>query len=759
MDLKRAFQLSTYLLVLTGVLSLALAEGSPVWVFLAGAAATVAHIQADRRGRPLGRAKAYALALGAFGFLALDVFFLSGESVLGLSHFLILVALILLASEKSPREYFWLFAISLMHLAVAAVFTVDVLFALAFVLYMVLGTWALILFLLVREREASDAVLAGAGGAPSPPVRIGRGFLAGVGAVSLLTLLMTAVLFAVFPRIGQQFFQVRRSGGPRVTGFSTEVGLSDLSAIRESREEVMRVVVDRPGLRFPAGPRWRGLAYDRYERGRWVRSWLDRDERDGRRGPPVPPILADSALGRFYTLRSPTGEPDWPARAEDVAVCTVYLAPIGVDVLFVPQRPRTIEFLSRPPQFLAIDPGGGVEVIGHPQTDLKYQVRSVPVRRSDVSAGPGSRVPEAFRAYVRYPRQGPDMKRIEALAQRVAADAGATTDLARVEAIERHLRETFEYTLEVEPSPTGVDPIEHFLFDKKRGHCELFASAFVLMVRALKDPLPSRLVSGFLSGEWNDVGRYWLVRQSDAHAWAEVYFPSAGWVEFDPTPAGAELPDSGLFGRLSRFADYMKLRWLNYVISYDLKDQISLAEEAQRRMWRMKRAAAERLERARATVASFRARLESGALGARAWLRIAAVAVAIAALAVLAFIFRRRLLGAGGSRRARVAGPAAPVVRFYADLVKVLERRGFIRGRTETPREYALRVVREGGPMYEPVPAVVDSFYRARYGGVELGLADVAAAEGAVRRLVLAASPGPGPKRAGPVAAPPPVPG
>jgi hypothetical protein len=98
----------------------------------------------------------------------------------------------------------------------------------------------------------------------------------------------------------------------------------------------------------------------------------------------------------------------------------------------------------------------------------------------------------------------------------------------------------------------GHHPVDRFLFDTRKGFCEHFASAFAVMMRAAG--LPSRIVLGYQGGEINPVGQYMIVRQSDAHAWTEVWLPESGWLRVDPTAAVApERIESGMSG--ARFAE------------------------------------------------------------------------------------------------------------------------------------------------------------------------------------------------------------
>ena len=139
--------------------------------------------------------------------------------------------------------------------------------------------------------------------------------------------------------------------------------------------------------------------------------------------------------------------------------------------------------------------------------------------------------------------------RTVALAAQMRADptlAGASTP-ALVQNVLQRLR-TGGYTYTLEPGVFGDDTADEFWFDRKAGFCEHIASSFVVLMRALD--IPARIVTGYQGGEINGVDNYWVVRNSDAHAWAEVWEPGVGWVRVDPT--GAISPDRvGQFRRLA----------------------------------------------------------------------------------------------------------------------------------------------------------------------------------------------------------------
>ena len=118
--------------------------------------------------------------------------------------------------------------------------------------------------------------------------------------------------------------------------------------------------------------------------------------------------------------------------------------------------------------------------------------------------------------------------------------AGKTNPYDQASAIEDYLRTSFTYTLKPPATPAGQDPLAFFLFDSKKGYCEYFATAMGDMLRSLG--IPTRLVNGFGPGTFDSKTNRYVVRESDAHTWVEVYFPGYGWVPFEPTPDGVYFP-------------------------------------------------------------------------------------------------------------------------------------------------------------------------------------------------------------------------
>ena len=135
--------------------------------------------------------------------------------------------------------------------------------------------------------------------------------------------------------------------------------------------------------------------------------------------------------------------------------------------------------------------------------------------------------------YLQLPAELP--QRVVALARQVAGDAQARTPYDIAVAIQDYLRANYTYSTNIKMPPPAVDKVDYFLFEQKVGYCEYYASAMVVMLRALG--VPARMASGYAPGAPDPISDEFVVKESSSHAWPEVYFPQYGWIEFEPTPS------------------------------------------------------------------------------------------------------------------------------------------------------------------------------------------------------------------------------
>lgn len=141
----------------------------------------------------------------------------------------------------------------------------------------------------------------------------------------------------------------------------------------------------------------------------------------------------------------------------------------------------------------------------------------------------------------------------------------------RVNKAINYLQKSCKYTLEPSELSPGEDPVENFIFVSKSGNCQHFSTALCFLLRGMG--IPCRVVTGYMMGEWNDVGSFFTVRQSHAHAWVEVFYPKSGWIPFDPTPADTSSEASFIKHYWDKLIEIYEGYWFNYVYSFDMKAQ------------------------------------------------------------------------------------------------------------------------------------------------------------------------------------------
>ncbi len=297
-----------------------------------------------------------------------------------------------------------------------------------------------------------------------------------------------------------------------------------------------------------------------------------------------------------------------------------------------------------------------------------------------------------------------DRDRLRTLANEWTRDA--STPFEQAHAIERIFRTTFGYTLT--PEARG-NIIEDFLYNKKRGHCEYFATSMALMVRTIG--LPSRVVNGFVSSEWNDIAKAFVVRQSDAHSWVEVYFDNYGWMTFDPTPADGVARRMEM-GRIQKWAgrlsDALRVRWYRYMIDYSFADQAGIIRSVLTTAFSIHEILNRVQVREPGQPWSFSS---MGRAGSTVGVAVGILGAVLLVVGV-ALIWRRK-----GTKKVKKRN-AASLVKFHTELMKKLNRLGLRLKSGETSREFSQRVV-EKIPDLAALPSVIETYYALRFHGRE----------------------------------------
>jgi len=487
--------------------------------------------------------------------------------------------------------------------------------------------------------------------------RSGPGRQAFVGAVrragtyALQALPLVVVVFFLFPRLSAPLWSLPVPSDRGRTGMSDWMEPGSLNEVVRSREPAFRVRFDGP---MPAADRlyWRGpVAW--YTNGRRWTGW-----------PPGVPLGAAEPLAvqgeeiRYRMETEATGQ-NW-LFALDLPVAVPADARILGDFRVLVDKPVKEVRIDDMTSALHYDSG---------DLDLDQEAA-------------GTQLPDNVTA------------RMRALVAGWRREASGDAEV--VARALRHFREEpFYYSLA--PPRLEANPLDTFLFQTRSGYCEHYAGAFVLLMRIAG--IPSRVVLGYLGGEYNPLGNYLLVRQSDAHAWAEVWLEGQGWVRIDPTAAvhpdridadglleglGTGTPwrfrpdDIGTLRRLIHnlglLGDAVETGWRNWVIG--------LTSERQQRM------------------------LETLGLG-----RLSEYGLAIALLIAGAAISALLLL-----TLTRPAGPRDPVDRLYARFCRRLARIGLPRAPGEGPADYGRRVRAARPDLAQPVQSFLELYLPMRYG-------------------------------------------
>jgi transglutaminase-like putative cysteine protease len=296
--------------------------------------------------------------------------------------------------------------------------------------------------------------------------------------------------------------------------------------------------------------------------------------------------------------------------------------------------------------------------------------------------------------------------RVQDLAARWRRSARSDAEVVNA-ALTHFNTEKFFYTLE--PPALEDDPVDEFLFETRRGFCEHFAAAFVTLMRSAG--IPARIVTGYQGGEFNPAGNYLVVRQLDAHAWAEVWLPGQGWARVDPTAAIApERIEYGTEGIRRLLARGVALGGLP---SDALRDLLALsAFEHVRQQFRLSWDAANTAwQRWVLSYDQARQRELLAQLGFEAVnpLRLLGLLALLVALVMGVYVV---------ATRQRAPRPD-PVQRAYLDFCHKLARRGLVRAPQEGALDYAGRCTRHRPDLGIPVHAITDLYLRLRYGGSE----------------------------------------
>lgn len=507
-------------------------------------------------------------AITLIGVLALQIgrlLFDANANILDVViEFAAALQIIRLATRKGAAHDQQVIVLALLHLISGTVLGGGLGYGLCFLGILVVAPGALVLSHLRREVEGNYRQ--GARDRTGLPVDVprilrsrrvvGRTFLGVTCLLSIPIVIFTALLFILFPRVGLSLLLLNRTHTGRFVGFSGRVDLGEVGVLRSDPTLVMRIEMpnqsEKPPERIPL--HLRGTALDAYDGRTWTQSesWKRAAEMEAF----IIPL-----------------DDRWPDSKLDPSM-KIDLEPIDPPVLFMPPTATGLRFKTR----TTVTPDPQATAFKGPEGEHRYQPTDergikYEVFLSRKNAPTFKRLLNADRPrYLKLPAN--TSERTYELAATWAKDA--KTPLEKAQAIETHLRTDYKYDL---ASPSGKDPnpLDHFLFESKRGHCEFYSTAMAIMLRTLD--VPTRNVTGFVGGTYNRFGKFYAVRQGDAHSWVEAYIEGYGWLTFDPTPPADAAPKSEIVGVWAYLRDLIEAtsqRWDRHVVSYDLSQQLSL---------------------------------------------------------------------------------------------------------------------------------------------------------------------------------------
>jgi protein-glutamine gamma-glutamyltransferase len=492
------------------------------------------------------------------------------------------------------------------------------------------------------------------------------------GRALLYAIPLAVVLFVFFPRIPGAFWSLPRSEEAE-TGLSDTMSPGSISQLTSSYEIAFRVKFDG-ALPPPQQRYWRGPVLHEFDGYTWKRRPDTRY---------LPQQLEYSGTAYHYRVTLEPSEQRWWFSLD-----TVDHSP-DPNVIFS----YDYELVARNPV----------------SDSTSYIATSHTVTRSTQPLSKLARDIETQWAEGRNPRS---LQLARTMRGRVKSD-GAFVDAVLA------LFHTGGFVYSLTPPLLNYDSVDDFVFNTRSGFCGHYASAFVTLMRGAG--VPARVVTGYLGGEWNPIGGYFVVRQSDAHSWAEVWLEGRGWTRVDPTAevepdrltrglldlmpqagsAGTRLARSspGLTALLQRW-DAINTWWTNSVLKFDYRSQLNLLS---------------------------RLGISSPDLQAVGW------AFATALLSWLAWIAWQMSRGAPQVRPDRLA-------RAYARLCRKLARVGLPRAAHQGPIAYAEAVGETRPDLSEGVRVLLTRYAELRYGAprVDSQAADVAGFERAVARLSVA---------------------
>ncbi|QPJ60962.1 MAG: DUF3488 domain-containing transglutaminase family protein [Candidatus Nitronauta litoralis] len=488
-------------------------------------------------------------SLIAISIIVLPVlyFLLNPEIPNLLAGFLVFVLITRFVFKSEFNDFLYGHLIAIVCLLIGALFIQDLTFAFLFLGFFLVMCWSLIFYNLMAEQVGSR----------SPPqvyreaqidARLNSSILGLTSILVLFSLVLTSLIFISFPRMGLGIVALNKGGVP-ISGFSDRVEFGEVGLLKQNDTVVLRVQFSKNGRPFrpPIPALWRGVALNNFDGKTWT-----------------------STLQNFWSNNHRPGRPLtlFAMKPEEMVVHEeIFMENIETPVVFTYGLPLSIDGTFK---VLEMDSAFSFKTESETKGPRRfYAVADIGPTKAHVAFPlPGHLDPRQRKLHLQLPELSPEIK---SLAFEITKNI--EMEEAKANALLAHFSKGFTYSLEMKETERAY--LDEFLFHRKAGHCEYFATALTILLR--QSGIPARIVNGFMGVEWNEMGEYMIVRQTHAHSWVEAFLPEKGWVTFDPTPpdpTGAAQSPS----RFSLYMDLLRLNWQRYVVKYNLSDQTRMAE-------------------------------------------------------------------------------------------------------------------------------------------------------------------------------------
>jgi hypothetical protein len=735
----RQFKPALYIVVLIGITGYSMAAESPgLWIFAVSLILTNVWLVRQGTFRPVPRLVANVVTVLAFGLAFLQIHTRGVDSpILAVGQFLVTLQVVKVWEQRANRDYAQLLILSLLLMVAAAISTASLLFGLLFVSYLVASLYCCLLFhLKVETDEARAAQLpttaAAAVAVAAPAVDDQHGGLPGsmrrlTGLIAAYAMVAAVVVFLFFPRgpgaglFGQYVWRPQKT----LTGFSEQVKFQNVAKITQNNDQLgtVRVTIDGKPQQFAGPLMFRGYTDDYY---------CGNDDSAGEK---YQWSHASDESHRWVTMAD---EPDTgtyrpPNEADDAPVGNVRqefeLSPTGMKTMFaLPGLTRVkVDDAARKQIRLEYSSGDGtVRSFDDLTQPIRYTVDSTgQLGNEPLVPQQASVIDRAILAFALRPEVTGGLAALRVREAQTRPDKGvgyvSPLDGRIAAAFQAYLLRNFTYTLDLTDVTRvkGQDPIVAFLTDFKRGHCEYFAGAMTLLCQSIG--MQARLVVGFKVDDFNPYGRYYTIRQSQAHAWVEVRTPD-GWTTYDPTSGrDATASEASLWQRTKSLFDFMEYTWQRAVIAYSSESRDNLINNVDARLTQSTYRSANAVNRLRDRVQAWTDRFASHVVGPLVALAVTIVLVIGAAAAFNHYRLRRRAARIGltdlpPDAQARLVRQLA----FYDGLVRLLARHKIARPPHLTPLEFSRSLSFLPANAYDTIARMTAIFYRIRFGGADL---------------------------------------